>query len=104
MNKANYAVAVCASIMALCSISCGKSAQQQAEQAQRDSIDSVHRADSIYAAQTQEMLTTVSTALSPPFNPSLSATPSCAIVLPQSQKLKKRGQKKPVSLSFLKNL
>lgn len=57
MNKANYAVAVCASIMALCSISCGKSAQQQAEQAQRDSIDSVHRADSIYAAQTQEMLT-----------------------------------------------
>lgn len=48
--------------------------------------------------------TTVSTALSPPFNHSLYATPSCAIALPQSQKLKKRGQKKPVSLSFLKNL
>lgn len=44
------------SLMALGTISCGKSAQQQAEQAHRDSIDSVHRADSVYAAQTHEML------------------------------------------------
>ncbi|MGM9868230.1 MAG: hypothetical protein ACI30R_01210 [Sodaliphilus sp.] len=56
MKRSVYAAMMWLSLMALGTISCGKSAQQQAEEARRDSIDSVHRVDSVYAAQTQEML------------------------------------------------
>lgn len=35
---------------------CGKSAQEQAEQAKQDSIDSVRSADSVFEAQTRHML------------------------------------------------
>ena len=48
-------MAMCLLLMAIGGASCGKSAEEKAEQARRDSIDSVHRADSVYEAQTREM-------------------------------------------------
>ncbi len=46
---------ITAALLAVMS-SCGKSAEDQARERKQDSIDSVHRADSIYAAQTAGML------------------------------------------------
>ncbi|MDO4511734.1 MAG: hypothetical protein Q4B68_07960 [Bacteroidales bacterium] len=56
MNKSFYYISAAFALLMVGGNSCGKSAEEKAAQAKQDSIDSVHRADSVFEAQTQHML------------------------------------------------
>lgn len=56
MRRSFYFLAASMAALVIGGNACGKSAEEKAAQAQQDSIDSVHHADSVFAAETQHML------------------------------------------------